>query len=238
MRLPTRPFVSFLACVIGALAFLVPAVAQQGVVLDPQAAAMRDHEHSRIHSGKQPDAPPIPPGADMSRHETPFAQPRQSLHEALCSLAPDAVVTATINGGTPKLTEGRTLVYTDYEATVEDVLRSPTGSLLTSGDQIVVTRLGGAVPEGGKFTKWESSSRAPLEAGQRYLLLLRHLQATDTFVANSVGSAFALSDSTLRHAGANPLNVEELEDGRPILHVIADLQYALAQPCGRQGGRQ
>ena len=94
----------------------------------------------------------------------------------------DAVVVATVQSKSSQIIEEGTFVFTDYEARVDEVLKSPSAQINPT-QTITVTRVGGAVILNGHHVRATDHRQEVLDIGNQYLLYLRLIPTTTAFRA-------------------------------------------------------
>jgi hypothetical protein len=99
----------------------------------------------------------------------------------------DAVIVAVPTSSEADLTADGKGLFTDYRFEIESVLKNSTTKQLENSS-IIVTRPGGETTINGRRVQIRIDNFPQFIVGQRYLLFLRHLTATDTFEAFEVGS--------------------------------------------------
>jgi hypothetical protein len=104
----------------------------------------------------------------------------------------DAVVIGTVKSKASHLTADGYFVFTDYEITVEDVLKDNAAARILLSSDITVTRPGGRVYVDGRNISALDKSFLPLEEGGRYLLFLRFIPQTGAYQAISNEGSFQL----------------------------------------------
>jgi hypothetical protein len=74
-----------------------------------------------------------------------------------------------------------TFVFTDYEVTIEDVLKDNSDSPLSVGSNITITRLGGTISLNGHIVRAIDETSAPLTIGNNYLFYLKYVPTTGAY---------------------------------------------------------
>lgn len=120
--------------------------------------------------------------ADYREPETPAAL----LQKRVCRLS--AVVVGTLANETAQFNEDKDFVFTDYEVKIEEVVKDNPQSPIQVGGNITITRDGGILKLDGRTFKAELADFKAFTKGQRFLLLLRYLPATDSYIAFAGGS--------------------------------------------------
>lgn len=106
----------------------------------------------------------------------------------------DLVVLGTIGNGTSQPTVDQGYIYTDWNLTLQEILKNNPKSPVQAGQTIVVTRPGGTLEIGGRhvYARTDSPEFSP---GAEVLLYLRYLPSTGTY-SLSVPNGFIFSGST------------------------------------------
>lgn len=138
--------------------------------------------------------------ADNQVSQRPFMQ------FAVCNA--DAVVIGTLTSETPQLTPSENFIFTDYEMTVEQVIKPNASTATTKLDRILVTREGGTLYQGGRAFRAEVEGFKPFAIGNRYLLFLRYVPATGAYLAYANGS-FQLDGNKVVTLGKQPKDQSE-----------------------------
>ena len=95
----------------------------------------------------------------------------QYLDKLACRSA--AVVRGVIKQKSSQLTEDKDFVFTDYDLSVEEVLKNSPSNPINPYDLIVVNRPGGKVNFAGRIIQVGDKLANPLEVGGRYVLFLQ-----------------------------------------------------------------
>jgi hypothetical protein len=85
-------------------------------------------------------------------------------------------------GKSSQMIEEGTFIFTDYEARVDEALKSYSAQI-NSTQAITVTRIGGAVILNGHHVRATDHRQEVLEIGNQYLLYLRLIPTTNSFRA-------------------------------------------------------
>jgi hypothetical protein len=114
----------------------------------------------------------------------------------------DAVVVATVQNGQSFLSNDKRNIYSEYRATVEDVVKTPSTPYLRTGDGIDVEREGGVVqlPSGKTLVRGKIADSKPAVGG-RYLFFLKYNPDTEDYHIQTAyqlhgGKAYRLDDNT------------------------------------------
>lgn len=193
--------------------------ASQDEATSVQEGAMteRQRKHSRLfelRGGKRleehaPASEDVNFGHEVPfRLTAPFPGTRKYMQDLACES--DAVIVGTVRSKTSQLTEGGTNIFTDYELTVEEVMKS--NAPLRVDDDITVTRFGGAVRLNGRLLRVDADTELPLKVGKRYLLFIKSVPETGAY-----RSATFTGDKSFL-AGENSF----LINGNKVSHVSKD----------------
>lgn len=136
----------------------------------------------------------------------------------------DAIVVGTVRSASSGLTEERTFAFTDYDVQLEDILKNNSRSLLAVGDMVTVTRPGGKVQSAGRALTAKDESFLPLQNGQRYVLMLSYLPATDSYKTTLPQGAYLLT----RTGGVQVMT----DEGVPVPEITNGTSQFLIQTLG------
>lgn len=149
----------------------------------------------------------------------------------------DAVVIAAVKGKASQLTEEGTFTFTDYQVTVEEVLKNNPAASVRAGSDITVTRAGGAVKLNNHTVVATDESEKSLETGGRYLLFLRFIPETGAYrsLSNVVGDdSFQLRGDLIMQVSGKPfpLGAKRATDATAFMN---EVRTAAKGSCGSQG---
>lgn len=108
------------------------------------------------------------------------------LQKRVCDLS--AAVVGTLVNETAQFNEDKDFVFTDYDVKIEEVVKDNSQRPIQAGGNITITRDGGTLQLDGRTFKAELADFKAFGKGQRFLLLLRYLPATDSYIAFAGGS--------------------------------------------------
>ncbi len=100
----------------------------------------------------------------------------------------DAVIIAEIKDRSSQLTENNEFIFTDYTATVTEVLKDNSAASIPPGSSITLTRPGGKVNINGRIVNALDSSFQPFEISSTYLLILKYVPTTGAYETVRKGS--------------------------------------------------
>jgi hypothetical protein len=168
----------------------------------------KQKKHSKLYKGsrwytkgkKIKDA--IAERGDVEIHAPlldPIGRPAPPLAEFLRrqTCAADLVVLGIVRNKASQLTEDGSFIFTDYEIAVEEVLKNNQVAPASQGDDITVTRYGGAVELNGHVARATDPAMGLLRAGETYLLYLKFLHETGAY--RPIGGG--LAEDTFRIQG-------------------------------------
>jgi len=141
---------------------------------------------------------------DVIRLPEPAQRP-PVFHSALCNA--DAVVIGTIVDKSSQLTDEGNFIFTDYQVTVEEVIKNNATTSIPVLSTITTTRDGGAVQLNDRIFRAKRADFDPPLVGQHYLLFLRSIPSTGSYLMYGNG-AFQLKDQKIFALG--PGSREEL----------------------------
>lgn len=168
----------------------VPTLVRQGVKTG------KELEHSRIYKkeyewrgGKKLSTIPgkneiniiLPPPSVPGDPSLPPPTADDFLRKRTC--AADAVVLGVVRDKSSLLTEDETFTFTQYNLTVEEVLKNNAAAAIQPGSIIDVTRPGGAIHLNGRVIRAVDLSSPPLKMNGRYLLFLKFIRSTGAYKA-------------------------------------------------------
>jgi hypothetical protein len=174
---------------------------QEGVLTEKQK------EHSKLYKqnyrgrrrlrdypkGVEKSYPP-PWDGDLNRSVPKSTE--EFLKTAAC--AADAVVVGSVSSKSSQFTEDGYSIFTDYEMTIEEVIKDNASAHIQPNSNITITRHGGAVEFNGKTFRVSDQSFEPLEIGGKYLLFLKFVPATGAYQALDSESSFDLKQNKVK----------------------------------------
>jgi len=216
-----------------------PTSVQEGRMTDKQ------REHSKLYKGfgdgkKLKDIAVQISGGVKVKRNTPLPRgetvPSPNFSEFLKGLAcsADAVVIAVLKDKSSQLTEDGDFVFTDYELTIEDVLKDNEFAHLVPNISLTLTQPGGKVRLEGYIIEADDASFKPLVIGERYALFLKFIPSTGTYASLNSASTYELRDNKIKvqseEAFRPDLNKEKASALIEIVRSVADVG------CGSKGG--
>lgn len=147
---------------------------------------------------------------------------------AVCNA--DAVVTGSIVNSSSQVTEEGTFVFTDSEVTIDAVIKNNAASPIDVGGTITTTRDGGAVRLHNRVIRARRLDfDAPID-GKRYLLFLRFIPTTGSYLMYGNGTFQVDGDKVL---ALGPAAGEEVMKGgyKNALSFLEDLRAFAKLRC-------
>ena len=169
----------------------------------------RQREHSRLFKGygtgkklrdlgaEVPTGVKVKRGPGMPAGEEGSSQSLAGFLQALACNA-DAVIVGVVKDKSSQLTEDGEFAFTDYELTVEQVIKDNKLSHLEPNVLLTVSRPGGKIQLSGHVIEAEDASFKPLAKNQRYLLFLKYILQTDSYSSLNSMSTYRLDQNNIR----------------------------------------
>jgi hypothetical protein len=153
------------------------------------------------------------------------------LRDSACKA--DAIVIGTVNSKASQLTEDGAFTFTEYDVTVQEVLKDNSTSPLAANTNITVTRAGGAVQLKGRTIRAFDRSERPLETGGRFLLYLQFIPDTGdykSYISDTGDVSFRLRGDKLSQVSddARPFGEGRGVDATSFLTQVRSAVYG---PC-------
>jgi hypothetical protein len=144
----------------------------------------------------------------------------------------DAVVIGEVKNRASQLTEYGEFAFTDYEVTIEEILKNNTAAPIMSQGNITVTRPGGAIQLNGKIIRAVDLSYKPFEIGGRFLLFLKFIPASGAYQTFSSQGSFKLVGNEMVKQTKEFLP-QELESQRDASSFINKVRHASVDTCNK-----
>jgi hypothetical protein len=132
------------------------------------------------------------------------SQPASFIQAKVCNAG--AVVIGTLNNSSPQLTDDESFLFTESAMTVEEVIKNNPNAPIQPEGTISVVRDGGVGKFQGRTIRAKVEGFEPFIDGRRYILFLRFIPDTGSYLAYANGS-FQLSDGTIIPLGKLPDNI-------------------------------
>jgi len=152
----------------------------------------------------------------------------------------DAAIIGFVKSKSSNLVESGTFLFTDYEVTVKEILKENATAPAHPGDEITITRGGGAVRLNKRIVRAIDPSLGRLEVGRYYLLYLKYIPATGGYrhFANEASEdSFLLDGGTISQISRKqlPLGPRNQADA---VSFLSEARNALTQKCKQGGARK
>ena len=146
----------------------------------------------------------------------------------------DAVVVGVINSKSSQFTADGNSIFTDYDMTVEEVLKDNPNAHIELSSNLVITRHGGAIELNGKIFRVLDQSFMPLAVGGKYLLSVRFIPGTGAYQALNSESSFELKQNNVSRLTRRPSYYPFSYEDNPHAFV-AQVRTAIGS-CEKAGG--
>jgi hypothetical protein len=125
----------------------------------------------------------------------------------------DAVIIGEVKSKSSQLTENEDYIFTDYEMSVDEVIKDNPIAHLSLKTEITVTRPGGKIKLNGWTVEAIDDAFQPFKIGDRYVLFLQFIPLTGAYKTLSSTSSFQLKLGKVNKATKERLPAEsELEN--------------------------
>jgi len=145
----------------------------------------------------------------------------------------DAVVIGTVKSKSSHLTEEEEFIFTDYEMTVEEVLKDNSAASIQSRNIITATRGGGVLKINGRNVIAIDESLKPLEVNSRYLLFLRFVPNTSAYKAHKSKGSVQLNDHRIIKLTGEAVP-RELDTGGNAATLINGIRSVVLSNCAKE----
>ncbi len=180
---------------------------EEPTVVGDEEPSARQKEHGKLfkHAGRklQEIAASQPGDVEVIEEEGYVIQmPKTSrlptFISALCNA--DAVIIGSLKSKSPQLTQQGNFIFTDYEVIIDEVIKNNLNSSIDAGSTIITTRDGGAIKINDRVLRAKRADFDPPVVGNRYLLFLRFIPKTSSYLMYGNGS-FELQGDTILALG-------------------------------------
>lgn len=142
----------------------------------------------------------------------------------------DAIVLGSVKSKSAHLTEDETFVYTEYEFSVEDVLKNNSLSPVEINNNVQVTRPGGLIKLDNQMIRVEDKSYEPLQIKKRYLLFLRFVPSANGYIVSDVKGDFLLENDSVKKLSKFVLP-DELESNKDSQMLLSNVRSSVLTRC-------
>lgn len=152
------------------------------------------------------------------------------LKEMTCNS--DAVIIGEVKDKASQLTEYDEFAFTDYEITVEEIIKNNTAPPIQPTNPISVTRPGGLIRLNGRVIRAIDASFKPFELGNRVLLFLKFIPATGAYQTFSSTGSFKVEGNELVMLTDESLP-NELQNEKDAATLINKVRSEVGKACNR-----
>lgn len=110
----------------------------------------------------------------------------------------DAIVLGYVKNNSSHMTEDETFIYTEYEFSIQDILKNNSASPIEVNINIQITRPGGLIKLNNRRIRIEDRSYEPLQKNKEYLLFLRFIPSANGYMASSDEGDFVLGNNSFK----------------------------------------
>lgn len=177
-----------------------------------QETALSGNTHEvRVIIG-EPNIPTIIP--------KPAASSSEFLRDLSCKA--DAVVLGYVKNKSAHLTEDETFVFTEYEFSVQEILKDNSASPIEINNSIQLTRPGGLIKLNNQLIRVEDRSYTPLQMKSNYLLFLRFVSSANGYIVSSFRGDFMLEGNSFKKLSlrAIPKELESNNESQTLLNGV------------------
>lgn len=168
--------------------------------------------------------------------DQPIPTSRQYLKELACKA--DAIVIGKVESKASQLTEEEDFVFTDYEMSVEEVIKNNPASPIGMNTNITITRPGGIVQVDGRIISSYLAAYKPFEIEKRYITFLSYVPTTNSYSAlNSRGSFLLQNDRVTKLTDAKFAGAPENEDAQSLISELRGVVIVACDPADKGGKR-
>jgi len=145
----------------------------------------------------------------------------------------DLVIMGSVKSKASHIIDTGTFLFTDYEITVEEVLKNSDLAPVQQGQGMTVPRLGGAINLNGHIVTAIDDGQSPLEKGERYLLFLKYAPLAETyrpFGHPRFDDTFLIHGDEVTQISRKPLPLD-WKKSMDASTFLKEVRNALTQPC-------
>src|SRR2546423_609195 len=146
----------------------------------------------------------------------------------------DAVVVGTVKNKSSQLTEDEDYVFTDYELSVEEVLKDNPAATIRANNKITVTRPGGTILLNGRIVEAVDEAFQPLRKKGQYLIFLRFIPSTGGYQALGSKASFQIDDDKIGKLTKEPLSLGD----ENVSAFMNEVRAAIAAAAKSKGGAE
>lgn len=145
---------------------------------------------------------------------------REVLRNLSCEA--DAVVLGSVENKESHLTEDETWIYTEYDFSVDEIIKDNLALSIVLNDKIKITRPGGLIKLDNQVVRVQDSLYEQLKKNKKYLLFLKFVPSTQGYLVSNVKGDFVLEGKRLKSLSqANiPNDLRSTDDYQFVLNNI------------------
>ena len=143
----------------------------------------------------------------------------------------DAIVLGSPKSKASHLTEDETYIYTEYEFSVQNVIKDNSASPIKVNSSIQVTRPGGLIKLNDTVVKLDDDSYAPLQINKQYLLFLRYVPRAKGYIVSNLKGDFVLEKQSFKTMSKVGIPKEMSSDDAQSL--LNELRNYILSDCGK-----
>ena len=143
------------------------------------------------------------------------------------------IVIGTVSSGNAYVTQGHTLVFSEYKVEVQEVLKADPASVISARDMLTIWRSGGSIQfPSGHITHYIIGGRGFPELGTQYVFFLRRPDKTvDDYAINT---AYSIKDQAV--SPLDDILYKNPFDGIPAKEFLDKLRHEIS--VRREGGNE
>lgn len=155
-----------------------------------------------------------------------------TLSELLKSLTckSDAVVVGYPTTKTARLSEDETFIYTEYQFSVEEVIKNNSSSLIAVKNDIQITRPGGVIKLDNRKITAIDELYEPLQVKKKYLLFLKSVPGTQGYMPADSEGDLLLEDKSFRKLSKDRAP-DELRKGDNSNSILGNVRSSAVTDC-------
>ncbi len=123
----------------------------------------------------------------------------------------DSIVIGSVKSKKAHLSEDETYVYTEYDFSVEDVLKNNSVSSIENNGNIKITRPGGVIKLDNRTITVSDERFEPLKPEKKYLLFLKYVPSAKGYMANISDSDFIVEGNSFKKFSEDMSSFDPIE---------------------------
>lgn len=148
----------------------------------------------------------------------------------------DAVIVGIVKSKTAHLTEDETFVYTEYDFSVEDILKNNSASPIEVNHKIQFTRPGGLIKLDNQLIRVDDKSYPALETKKKYLLFLKFVPSANGYIVSDAKGDFIFENDSFKKLSSleTPKELESKIEPQAFLREVRNSVSADCQNSTRE----